>query len=175
MESLSKEDKSKVLVEESIKPSWFGDGEQFVSSIAAIIPAHIDQHRVSIRTNNIDSDIPLLLKTDTIGFLGDEIPFNTTSNGLYAIPIPAAKQLLQKTDSQSPHHHNVLRTREEKSTREIATKLQRSFANPSIDKLLALTTQANSGQKMTTEKEISEMSQKIAQSAKSIKSPHRIQ
>ena len=157
MKSLLKEDKSKVLLEESSKPFLFGDVKQFVSSTASIIPANIGQHRVSIRTYIIDSDVPLLLskaamknrqiwlnfQNNTITFLGDEIQLNTTSNGLYAIPITTAKQLLEKTDSQSPHHHIVLRMTEEKSNREIATKLHQSFAHPSIDKLLALSNKSS--------------------------------
>ena len=152
MKSLSKEDKSKVLLGESSKPFLFGDGKQFVSSIAAIIPVNIGQHRVSTRTNIINSDIPLLLPMSTtkngqiglnfqknpIKFLGDKTLLNTTSNGLHAITITTAKQLLEKTESQFPHNHIVLRITEKKSNKETATKLHRSFAHPSIDKLVAL-------------------------------------
>ena len=152
VKSLLKEDKSKVLFEESSKPFWFRDGKQFVLSTAAIIQANIGQHQVSIRTNIIDLDIPLLLskattkngqigwnfQNSTITYLGDEIPLNTTSNGFYVIPITAAKQLSEKIDSQCPHHHIVLKTTEEKSNREKVTKLHQSFAHFSIDKLLAL-------------------------------------
>ena len=85
-----------------------------------------------------NGQIGLHFQNDTITFLGDEILLNATINGLYAIPITTAKQLLEITDSQSSHHHTVLRTTEEKSNKEIATKLHRSFAHRSIDKLLAL-------------------------------------
>ena len=44
----------------------------------------------------------LNFQNDTITFLGYEILLITTSNGLYAIPITAAKQLLEKIDSQHP-------------------------------------------------------------------------
>ena len=66
MESLSKEDKSKVLLEGGSKPFRFDDGKQFVSSTTAILPANIGQHRVSIRTNIIGSNIPLLLSRATM-------------------------------------------------------------------------------------------------------------
>ena len=69
-----------------------------------------------------NGQIELNCRNDTDTFLEDEILLNTTSNGLYAIPITAAKQLLEKTDCQSPHHHIVLRTTEEKSNRELAKK-----------------------------------------------------
>ena len=44
MKRLSKEDKSKVLLEESSKPFRFGDGKQFVSPTTVITPANIGQH-----------------------------------------------------------------------------------------------------------------------------------
>ena len=53
MKRFSKEDKSKVLLEESSKPFRFGDGKQFVSSTAAIMPTNIDKYRVSIRIQTI--------------------------------------------------------------------------------------------------------------------------
>ena len=85
-----------------------------------------------------NGQIELNCRNDNDTFLEDEILLNITSNGLYAIPITAAKQLLEKTNSQSPHHHIVLRTTDEKSNRELAKKLRRPFANPTIDKPLAL-------------------------------------
>ena len=64
LKCLSKEDThEEVLLEESSKPFQFGNGKQFFSSTAAIIPANIGQHRVSIRINIIESNIPLLLST----------------------------------------------------------------------------------------------------------------
>ena len=54
-----------------------------------------------------------------IAILGDEISLNTAGIGLYSIPITAAEQCLEKTNSQSPYHHNVLRSTEEKSNKEI--------------------------------------------------------
>ena len=50
IKNVSKEDKSKVLLEESSKSFRFKDRKQSVRSTAAIIPTNIDLHKVSIKT-----------------------------------------------------------------------------------------------------------------------------
>ena len=55
-----------------------------------------------------NGQIELNFQNDTITFLEDEIPLNTTSNGLYVIRITANKQLLEKTDFQSPPSPHII-------------------------------------------------------------------
>lgn len=150
--SLSEKEKTMIKFETCNKPFRFGDGKQYYSSKAAIIPANIGQHKVSIKTYIIDADIPMLLSkssmkkggielkfaSDTISFLGDEIPLQTTTSGLYCLPITPAKQVIKRIDHHKMQDHIILRAVNTKSNKDIAIKLHRSFAHPSEEKLLKL-------------------------------------
>ena len=141
-----------IKFEKCNKPFRFGDGKQYYSSKAAIIPANIGQHKVSIKTYIIDADIPMLLSklsmkkggielkfaSDTICFLGDEIPLQTTTSGLYCLPITPAKQVIERIDHHKMQDHIILHAVNTKSNKDIAIKLHRSFAHPSEEKLLKL-------------------------------------
>ena len=83
-------------------------------------------------------EIKLKFSNDTIIFLGNKIPLNTTSSGLYHLPLTPAKQLLERVNSNNEHDLIVLCTTENKSNKEIALKLHRSSAHPSAKKLLKL-------------------------------------
>ena len=158
LESLNADDRAKVTYEDCNKPFRFGDGKQFIASKAATIQANIGPHKVGLKTHTADTDIPLLLSksamkkgetelkfsTDTIIFLGDEIPLNITPSGLYHLPLTPSKQLLEKVNKNLEHHPIILRATENKSKKEIAVKLHRSFAHRPAEKLLKLIN--NSGQ-----------------------------
>ena len=83
-------------------------------------------------------EIELKFPNDKINFLGNKIPLNTASSGLYYLPLTPAKQLLKKVNNNNEHNLIVLHTTESKSNKEIALKLHHSFAHPSAEKLLKL-------------------------------------
>lgn len=156
MNSLSANEKESIVYTTSNKPFRFGDGREIKSTKAATIPANIGSHKVSIKTDIVDANIPLLLSRstmkkarmllnfddDTIVYNDSEIPLQTTSNGLYALPITSPKQLINNVNNDNISDKIILRLTEPKSDRDIALKLHRSFAHPSKEKLLKLITSA---------------------------------
>ena len=86
---------------QSSKSFKFSDGGQLTSVKAATIPATIGSCKVEIKTDIIDSHIPLALSkaatkkaeivlnfnNDTITFQGHQIKLNITSNDIYYLPI----------------------------------------------------------------------------------------
>lgn len=78
-----------------------------ITSKVATIPANNEPNKIGIKTHIVDIDTPLLLSksamkkgamelkfsNDTINFIVNEITLNTTSSGLYNLPITPAKQL----------------------------------------------------------------------------------
>ena len=75
----------------------------------------------------------LKFSNDIISFLGNEIPLNTTSYGLYHLPLTPAKQLLEKV-SNNEHDLTVFCITENKPNKKISLKLHRSFAHTSVRK-----------------------------------------
>ena len=66
----------------------------------------------------------------TVNFLENEIPLNSTSTGLYHLPLTPAKQMLKKVNSNN-ERDLIPRTTENKFNREIALKIHYSFAHSS--------------------------------------------
>ena len=87
----------------------------------------------------------LKFSNDTINFLENEIPLNTTSISLYHLPLTPAKQLLEKVNNNNEHDLILFRITENKSTKEIAMKLYRSFAHLSAEKLMKLRNNSGKG------------------------------
>ena len=92
----------------------------------------------SIKISYKKGEIELKFPNDTIDFLGNEMPLNTNSSGLYHLSLTQAKQFLKKVNSNNEHDLIVLRSTKNKSNEEIALKLYRSFAHPSTEKTLNL-------------------------------------
>ena len=149
-----------------------------MSQQTATIPAIIGLHKIFIKTDIINADIPLLLskaamkraqiqlnfKSDTITFMGEEIPLQTTTNGLYCLPITAPKQLINQISSTENNDHIILNVTDSKTNKEIAIKLHRCFAHPSEDKLLKLVN--NAGRKWSDNKELKEEIKKLSKECK---------
>ena len=127
------------------------------SDRSAVIPAVIGQEKVSIRTDIVDADIPLLLsKTamknakmslnfddDTLTAFDQKLPLRVTTNGLYSLPITKPSQLIDSICEQGGANNSiVLKVTEEKSDKEVAIKLHRCFAHPSSGRLLRLVNSA---------------------------------
>ena len=141
------EDKLKFIKKcPSQKVFKFGGGTKLISEGQYILPAQIAGKRVNIRTDVVNSDIPLLLskdamkkacvkldlETDTAEIMGTQINLNCTTSGHYCIPINEENvfsvDLLHASDKQK---EKVLR------------KLHCQFGHCSSDKLSDLLKDAN--------------------------------
>ena len=101
LDSLSEDDHSKVMKNEGIKVFKFGGGTRLRSNGEYDLPMCIAGRQVKVKTDVVDSDIPLLLsrstmkkasikmdlETDTAEIFGKEVNLNLTSSGHYCIPI----------------------------------------------------------------------------------------
>lgn len=110
------------------------------------IPAVLADKSVTIQTDVVESDIPLLLskdamkkagvkmdlENDTATILGKEIALNLTTAGHYCVPIDKCETVavsdVCKEETQAS----------EKLSQEKLLKLHRQFAHPPIKKLVAL-------------------------------------
>ena len=155
--SLKQDDAASITFTESSKPFRFGDGKVVTSTKMATIPAFIGNTKVSINTDIVDADIPLLLSktamknakmqlnfdNDSLSAFNQNLSLKITTNGLYTLPITKPTQLLNDVrESEETRNPIVLKVVNEKSDREIATKLHRCFAHPSADRLLRLVNNA---------------------------------
>ena len=101
IESLDEKKREKVCYQDSRRKFRFGDNKTFTSMTCAMIPANICGKDITIETDVIGNDIPLLLskeamkkantvidfQNDKISMFGKEINLKFTSSGHYAIPI----------------------------------------------------------------------------------------
>ena len=128
----------------------FADGNKLNSLYKVILPCVIADIEVSIITDVVDSDIPLLLskdvmkragtcfnfENDTVMMLKKKIPLSCTSSGHYYIPI--TKPL---PDKRKFKHILFIKEFSSKNMAEkikIATKLHKQFSHPSSKKLCNL-------------------------------------
>ena len=106
MDTLSKEDLDRVIEEKSSTSFKFGDSSVIKSLKRVIFPAVLAGQRCKIKTDVIDSDIPLLfgkpsmkkakvkidLENDCASVLGKHVTLQCTSSGHYCIPISDFKE-----------------------------------------------------------------------------------
>jgi len=139
--SLNEIDRAKITYLDSHKPFKFGVGEPSISIKAVKIPAWIGKHNISIQTDIVDCEIPLLLskssmkkgkmqinfENDTLEFRNSIIPIKTTSNGLYYLPLTKARTTIESITDDKVTDDKVFVTLrvvdESKSEKEIALKL----------------------------------------------------
>ena len=120
----------------------FGGGTRLPSEGSFILPATLAGKRVDIRTDVVDSDIPLLLSKDAMKkacmkldlesdiaeIYGEKIHLNCTSSGHYCIPINDEK------DAFTVDLANV----DEKEREKVLLKLHCQFGHASSQKLIDL-------------------------------------
>ena len=96
-----KKKKKKIVKRKGVRTFKFGDGNKLNSLYKVILPCVITDIEVSIITDVVNSDIPLLLskdamkkagtclnfEDDTVMMLKKKIPLSCTSSGHYYIPI----------------------------------------------------------------------------------------
>ena len=147
IDSLSDEDKERVLVNEGVKIFKFGGGERLKSKGSYCIPAVLAGKPVTVKTDVVDSDIPLLLsmdamkrakvkldlENDTAVIFGEKIALNSTSSGHYCIPIDKYSET--KVESVCAVRLSEMKEQERYKA---LLKLHRQFGHPSENRLKAL-------------------------------------
>lgn len=145
--SLNQIDKERIKQTVGTRTFKFGGGERLRSKGEFKLPAVIAGKEVFIRTDVVDSDIPLLLsrramktagvkmdlESDTAMIFGKDVALNLTTSGHYCIPIDRAEKILAEEvfsvklgEMKSQERYNTL------------LKLHRQFAHPPLKKLKAL-------------------------------------
>ena len=156
LETLSPEDREK-LVEKQIETKFkFGDCETVGSLKSVIIPAQISNSKITIQTDVVSNELPLLLRKDAmkkantkidftndkINILGQEMDIRLTTSGHYSIPISKCYEALNKFSEENygsillSIDNMALKTRNEK--RKISEKLHQQFGHSSTSKILKL-------------------------------------
>lgn len=144
-ESLSEEDRK--LIKSSPGEKWFkfGAGSPLHSNRHMEIPAYMVGQRVTIKTDVVDSEIPLLLskkamksarikldlENDTAEVLGKEVVLNDTTSGHYCLPITKSET---SVESVCAVELEGMTDAEQKQT---LIKLHRQFAHPTQNRLMA--------------------------------------
>lgn len=147
IQSLNDHDKSKLKSSDSAKMFKFGGGTCLKSEGAYEIPAVIAGRNITIKTDVVDSDIPLLLsrtamkkaqikmdlENDTAEIFGKEIALNFTSSGHYCVPI-------DRTEEVEVSSVCAVKLEELSEAERIKTllKLHRQFAHPPEKRLVIL-------------------------------------
>ena len=105
LNSLSPENHQKVIKMEGEKVFRFGGGEKLKSIGLYIIPVELAGKKLSLKTDVVDSEIPLLMSkasmkkaritintdNDTAEIFGIRVKLQSTSSGHYCIPVSASK------------------------------------------------------------------------------------
>ena len=149
LDTLTDHDIKKVVVENSNMNFKFGDGSIIKSLKRVVFPAILAGYRCRIKTDVIDTDIPLLfgkpsmkkagvkidLKTDSAIILGKHVDLSCTASGHYCIPISDFK-------GGNQHIHQVLMMEGNctawKDIEKQVMKLHKQFGHPSSRKLIQL-------------------------------------
>lgn len=152
LNSRNPDDKREVERRNSVKTFRFGDDGCLKSEGEYVLPANLVGESVSIVTDVVDSNIPLLLSLkslkaagviintvdDSAVILGKEVSLGRTSSGHYCIPIVEQEDI----------DKSVLAVQLEKYTQnnryKALLKLHRGMGHPSNAKLIALLKDANS-------------------------------
>ena len=150
LETLTDAQKKKIVKIKGVRTFKFGDGNKLNSLYKVILPCVIADIEVSIITDVVNSDIPLLLskdamkragtclnfEDDTVTMLKKKIPLNCTSSGHYYIPI--TKSLPDKRKFKYIPFIKEISSKNMAEKNKIATKLHRQFNHPSSKKLCDL-------------------------------------
>ena len=147
IQSLDSIDKTKVKQKDGHRVFKFGGGTCLKSKSEYSLPAVIAGKEVTIQTDVVDSDIPLLLsrtamkkaaikmdlENDTATIMGRGVALNLTSSGHYCIPIDKTEEVPVE-DVCAVWLQEL--TRQERY--KILLKLHRQFAHPPKKRLIAL-------------------------------------
>ena len=113
--SLNAEDEKKIIEMESGKTFKFGGGEKLRSLGSYIIPIELAGKKLSLKTDVVDSEIPLVMskssmkkanmkintQNDTAEILGVKVNLHSTSSGHYCVPVVAREISTEHTHDMS--------------------------------------------------------------------------
>ena len=142
LNSLTEVDKQKIKQTVGQRTFKFGGGERLKSKGEYSLPVVIAGKAVTIRTDVVESDIPLLLSrsamktagvSDTAKIFGKDIALNLTTSGHYCIPIDRE----EKIPAEEIFSVNFGETGSKDRYKNLL-KLQRQFAHPPLKKLKSL-------------------------------------
>ena len=141
-----------VKFDSSSKVFKFGGGERKTSKGQVKLPCELAGKKVSVQTDIVDSDIPLLLsktamkgakikldlENDKAEILGNTIDLDCTSSGHYCVPLVKEIVHIDECFITKEHAEKIYA---EKET--ILKKLHKQFAHPTQERLKALMIDAN--------------------------------
>ena len=144
--SLDMTDKDKIKHGEGFRVFKFGGGTRLKSVGEYELPATIVGKQVTVRTDVVDSDIPLLLSRDAMKkarvkldvvndsaeILGEQVPLNITTSGHYCITLRGEVIAVEEVCAVNLSDM----TKEERY--KTILKLHRQFAHPSEKRLINL-------------------------------------
>lgn len=147
LQSLTPEALGEVKRSEGKRIFRFGGGEQLKSEVCVVIPATLAGKSVTIATDVVNADLPLLLskpamkrarikmdlENDSAEVLGVNVSLNCTASGHYCIPIDNGECVPVESVCIVD-----LNTATETQRYSALLKLHRQFAHPSKGKLIAL-------------------------------------
>ena len=145
--SLDEKEREKVSYVPSDKMFKFGGGERLKSGGHYIIPATVVGKEILIKTDVVQSDIPLLLskesmkkagvkldlQKDTAEIFGVDVTLNETSSGHYCVPIDKQEEFVCAVKLEQMNDEEKFKT---------IQKLHRQFAHPPQKKLKLLLSDA---------------------------------
>ena len=148
MDTLTDKDKANIVYEKTDATFKFGDSKPFVSLKRILLPCVIGNKKLFIRTDVVKCNVSLLLSKspmkkaqvtknmvdDSVKIFGIDYKMALTTSGHYCIPIVKPfheKEVYEILYSVSGGVHQM------------ALKLHKQFAHPSVEKLLKLLKQAN--------------------------------
>ena len=141
LETLTSVEKESVKIEQSTSVFKFGDGKRMKSLKRVVLPCVLAGKNVTIRTDVVACNVPLLLSktsmkragmiinlnNDTALIFGKNVKLNVTSIGHYMLPVfhPLSDSRVEE----------VLLSVDDCDSNKIALKLHRQFAHPPAEKL----------------------------------------
>lgn len=146
LDSMNSHDFGRVKHTAGTKTFKFGGGTRLKSQGEYLLPAVIAGREVFVRTDVVDSDIPLLLSReamkkaevkldlvkDTAQIFGKSVSLNLTSSGHYCVPIDRLDEIREESVCA------VLSDVSSAEQRKILLKLHRQFAHPTDVKMISL-------------------------------------
>ena len=149
LDTLQDNARKDIKTESSYSVFRFGNGAELKSKFAVGIPCVLAGKHVEIKTDVIDSPVPLLLSKnsmkkarckldfskDTVSFFGKEVKLHCTDSGHYFVPLSKPADTLMY--SEVLYLKNIV-SKSLPQKLKVAEKLHRQFSHPTSEKLISL-------------------------------------
>ena len=123
LDILTKNELSKVVAEKSSNSFRFVDGKSLNSGRMVTFHAQIGKEDIMIKSDVIDSDLPLLLSksamkkanvkidfSNVVNMLNQKINIVFTASGHHAVPVSKTNQLVEEFDKRNKVNNNIYRS-----------------------------------------------------------------